>query len=92
MKCWAGCSAQEIVEAVGLELTDLFPERPTHRGKPLKPRERFNHALVLEALMPEMIAVELVLRSLEDKGELSPVIGIICRNSIARISAASMTV
>lgn len=26
LKCWAGCSAAEIVSAVGLELSDLFPK------------------------------------------------------------------
>ena len=25
LKCWAGCSAYEIVSAVGMELHDLFP-------------------------------------------------------------------
>lgn len=25
LKCWVGCTAQEIVAAVGLELRDLFP-------------------------------------------------------------------
>lgn len=27
VKCWAGCSAREIVQAVGLELKDLFKPR-----------------------------------------------------------------
>lgn len=26
LKCWAGCSAAEIVGAVGLEMRDLFPD------------------------------------------------------------------
>ena len=26
LKCWAGCSADEIVSTVGLELADLFPK------------------------------------------------------------------
>ncbi|MCI0654836.1 MAG: hypothetical protein L0Y39_10215 [Methylococcaceae bacterium] len=28
LKCFAGCSAADIVQAVGLELRDLFPPRP----------------------------------------------------------------
>lgn len=35
LKCWANCTADEIVEAVGLEMRDLFPEdhqRPARRG------------------------------------------------------------
>ena len=31
--CFAGCSVHEIVHAVGLELSDLFPPRQTY-GKP----------------------------------------------------------
>ena len=27
LRCWAGCSALEIVHAVGMELSDLFPDR-----------------------------------------------------------------
>lgn len=26
LKCWAGCSAEEIVSALGLHLRDLFPD------------------------------------------------------------------
>lgn len=38
VKCWSGCSALSIVNAVGLELKDLFPHKdiPHHKGK--KPR------------------------------------------------------
>ena len=28
LRCFAGCSAADIVQAVGLELADLFPPRP----------------------------------------------------------------
>ena len=34
LKCWAGCTAQGIVSAIGLELRDLFPgERREPRGQ-----------------------------------------------------------
>lgn len=35
LKCWAGCTAAEIVTAIGLELRDLFPgndQRPQRRS------------------------------------------------------------
>lgn len=33
LKCWTGCTAQQIVSAMGLELCDLFPgERRERRG------------------------------------------------------------
>lgn len=35
VKCWAGCSAKEIVAAIGLELRDLFPNsKPPLRNMP----------------------------------------------------------
>lgn len=37
IKCWAGCHANEIVKALGLELKDLFPcTQPNN--KPTKPQ------------------------------------------------------
>lgn len=32
LNCFAGCSPQEIVKAIGLEMTDLFPPRPQSIG------------------------------------------------------------
>ena len=37
LKCWHGCSADEVAGALGLELSDLFPPREGH-GAPLKRR------------------------------------------------------
>ncbi len=34
IKCWVGCSALEIVSSIGLELTDLMPERLSHHSTP----------------------------------------------------------
>ena len=58
VKCFAGCSAAEIVSAVGLELSDLFPEKPRDvdfRG-PVK--RAFPAADVLEALAFEATVLE----------------------------------
>lgn len=38
IKCWAGCSAYEIVSSVGLELSNLFPARIPQLGR--KPERR----------------------------------------------------
>lgn len=35
LKCWAGCSAHDVVHAVGMEMTDLFPEQK-HHSAPVK--------------------------------------------------------
>ncbi len=48
--CFAGCSAHEVVGAVGLEITDLFPPRPDH-DKPGKPvRQAFSAADAIRCL------------------------------------------
>ena len=32
--CRAGCSTENVLAAIGLTFDALYPERPTHRGKP----------------------------------------------------------
>ncbi|APE97358.1 virulence-associated protein E [Pseudomonas putida] len=34
IKCWAGCSANDIVQAIGLQLRDLFPGSKERRRGP----------------------------------------------------------
>lgn len=36
LKCWAGCSAEEIVSALGLQLRDLFPDNRPPSYRPSK--------------------------------------------------------
>lgn len=36
VKCWAGCSASDIVQAIGLQLRDLFPESKERGHGPSK--------------------------------------------------------
>lgn len=36
LKCWAGCTVQDIVSAIGLELRDLFPGDKQPRRGPSK--------------------------------------------------------
>lgn len=40
LKCFAGCSAYEVVSAVGMDLTDLFPKdqsfMPSEKNKPVR--------------------------------------------------------
>ncbi len=60
LHCFAGCSAHEVVGAVGLDLTDLFPPRPddpAHVGKP--ERRPFPAADILRAIGFEATIVAL---------------------------------
>lgn len=38
LNCWAGCTAAEIVEAIDLELRDLFPDDGRYQGRPVRRR------------------------------------------------------
>lgn len=65
LRCWAGCTAAEIVAAVGLELRDLFPDQsgwkpgrsplPKHKRLSIPPRDALDilsveaHVIVLFA-------------------------------------------
>ncbi len=59
--CFAGCPTDAVVEAVGLELGDLFPDQPAERS-PLRPGERWVPRDVLKAVAHEalvaLVAVE----------------------------------
>ncbi|MFJ2455602.1 virulence-associated protein E [Pseudomonas protegens] len=45
LKCWAGCSAQEVVSAIGLELRDLFPGNKGKRHGPSKEAVEFERTI-----------------------------------------------
>lgn len=55
--CFAGCSVHEVVSAAGLEISDLFPPRPSdpaHAGKPERrpfPATDILRAIAFEALV-----------------------------------------
>lgn len=58
--CFAGCTVHEVVGAVGLELSDLFPPRPddpAHVGRP--ERRPFPAADILRAIAFEATIVAL---------------------------------
>lgn len=40
LRCWAGCTAHEVVGALGMTLADLFPPRPAAAGGGHKPQRR----------------------------------------------------
>lgn len=64
LHCFTGCDVGQIVGAVGLELSDLFPPRAL--GDCVQPvRRPFPAADVLEALAGEMLAAWVVSRDIE---------------------------
>jgi len=56
--CFAGCSVHEVVGAVGLDLSDLFPPRPQDPAQVGKPERRpFPAADILRAVAFETMVV-----------------------------------
>jgi hypothetical protein len=52
LKCWHGCSADDVSGALGLDLADLFPPRESH-GAPLKKRRLISAGQALDLLHDE---------------------------------------
>jgi DNA primase len=49
--CFGGCSVHEVVAAVGMEIGDLFPEKPlTYDGKSTRERKPFNPQDILKVM------------------------------------------
>ena len=65
LHCFAGCSVYEIVSAVGLELSDLFPESREHHKPLSKP---FPASEILKCLSLEFMFVYICAKDLQ-KGE-----------------------
>lgn len=68
LKCFAGCSAQEIVSAIGMDLTDLFPPDDTSLGYRTKPakseRKPFYPSDLLKITRFEALIVAMVARDI----------------------------
>ncbi len=60
VNCLAGCETEDVLSAVGLTFSDLYPERiaTEHSYKPV--RQRFDARQVLEGISHEVIVVCLI--------------------------------
>jgi DNA primase len=61
LKCFAGCSADEIVGAIGLDLKDLFPASDFNPEQKKAHARRQNHAEIEEALFHELVVLEQII-------------------------------
>jgi len=57
VRCFAGCSAHDVVKSVGLELRDLFPPRPDDTS-PVRPQRPPSAAMIRESLDREVGRLE----------------------------------
>ena len=70
--CFAGCDVYEVVSAVGLKLSDLFPPKvPIEGHKPIS--RPFPAADILYALRKETVILSLVANNLIKGVKLDPV-------------------
>mgnify|MGYP001826602248 FL=1 len=73
IKCFAGCGATDVVNAIGLELADLFPDRPTeHRKKGVKPNHWHAAREALKKLHKEVLIVAIAAADIAKGRTLSP--------------------
>jgi len=73
LKCFAGCGAVEIVEAIGLKMTDLFPPRlpdGKHAHKPKAPR--ISWAEMFDAIETDLLALSIAWADFARGEQLSP--------------------
>ena len=69
--CFGGCSVHEICDAVGLELSDLFPPRPeTHYGIPRR-KPRVDGWQVIEVLQHRLTVLRVAAAGLARGERLS---------------------
>ena len=85
--CFAGCSVEEILSAVGLTFDALFPPKPVgHHIAPL--RRPFPAADVLEAVMGDALLMQQITNAVQKTGEVTPQQRVQMQTVVARISAA----
>ncbi len=59
LKCWAGCLAGDVVEAIGLELADLF-EQPVKYHTSSRQRIYPNYRKILQLLRHEIMLLWII--------------------------------
>lgn len=70
VKCWTGCSAAEVVAAVDLDISALFPEKIMTGCKP--ERRPFHAADILRAVGFETLLVSLAAAQMAKGKRLAP--------------------
>jgi hypothetical protein len=68
VKCWAGCGAVEVLSSIGLEWSDLFPDKPD-TGKYIAPR--FSKSEFFDVAIKEANIMMLALMDVMGQREIS---------------------
>ena len=71
VRCWAGCETEDVLAAVGLTFSDLYPEPLGNHFKPIKQRVNAREILCVldhESLVVAIIGADFIKRkSLDDE-------------------------
>lgn len=86
--CRSGCTALEVVHAVGLEMRDLFPQNAGDRSS-LPSRQRWDYRALIRALRVESTLVLESARQIETYGHLSESDTARLRQAVHRIARLS---
>ena len=93
LKCFAGCSAQQVVEAVGMDLTDLFPNdnnldrlKANHINKPV--RRPFYASDLLKIIQFEALLTSVAAFDLSQGRQVSEVDRKRLKTAVSRINEA----
>lgn len=72
LKCWSGCGAAEIVNALGLSLADLFPgdRRSLHQHGTDRMRKPFDYRDALQGIAHEASVTRLIVAAVNRGDEL----------------------
>lgn len=93
LRCWAGCSVDQIVGAVGLDLRDLFPPRDATLGAGRPPQRRpwmateLLHLSALESTVVVVITADVVAGRVADLSRLYEA----CRRLMLMVEATNAT-
>jgi hypothetical protein len=69
--CFAGCSLAEVLGAVGIEMVDLFPDRPADPYAPKAKLSRFRAYELFPLLVQESVILALAWNEVLNKGALT---------------------
>lgn len=69
LKCWTGCSAEEIIGAAGMEMTELFPDTKTHHHPP--ERRPFSADQAATTIASDAMVIAMVAAKIRNKQQLT---------------------
>lgn len=69
LKCWAGCSAEEVIGSVGMDMVELFPPIDRHHCPP--ERRPFSADQAANALSDDAMIIAMVAAKLRKKEPLT---------------------